>query len=497
MTKNKLFNFSLIALVSLIIGGKMTFAAAPNVSVDETAYVLLDYYGQVDEVSVVKACDLNGNKQFVDYGNYREVANMSTLDQPIINQNSLVWSLAEGAPTRFYYQVTPLNQQFSLPWLIDVSYQLNGVPIKADELAGKSGLVVIEVTVAPNEQLDEYFANNFILSASMIVNRDDNLSFNAPGAQLQTIGNYQIALFMAMPQETATFRFEIGSENFENSGVIIAMMPATMGQLDQMSTVREHKQTIETAGRAFDQSLDDIFSLMTAMNGGINQTISGLAQLDETRATIYQAQAENTKAGNSVVSSINDLTDKVNRLDNLQNDPAYQWADQNLTNNVWMQRANQTLAVGDSGKGMINNLSTFANAMKTTVDTNDEQLNSGARDTLQGMTTMMTNMSAAMDKTNNLQKNKNLIVDAGTSEWRRLNDEFHLVDIDTQATKVSLTSAQNLAPHSLQIILRTPEITSKTATDAALVAANTEDTVWGRIKIIFAQIGAVFTAWSK
>ena len=43
-------------------------AAAPKVSVDETVYSNLDYYGVGKELSIVKGVSLNGYTGFSDYG---------------------------------------------------------------------------------------------------------------------------------------------------------------------------------------------------------------------------------------------------------------------------------------------------------------------------------------------------------------------------------------------------------------------------------------------
>jgi hypothetical protein len=55
------------------------YAAEASVSVDESMYVNLDYYGSVDKVNVVKGVSLNGLTSFTDYGNYLDVTNMTTI----------------------------------------------------------------------------------------------------------------------------------------------------------------------------------------------------------------------------------------------------------------------------------------------------------------------------------------------------------------------------------------------------------------------------------
>ena len=73
----------------------------------------------------------------------------------------------------------------------------------------------------------------------MVSDTEEDLSFAADGAQFQTLGSYQAAVYMAFPQTEETFHFEIGTESFENTGVFFAMMPVTMSQMDDIAEIRE------------------------------------------------------------------------------------------------------------------------------------------------------------------------------------------------------------------------------------------------------------------
>nr|MCR4705459.1 hypothetical protein [Lachnospiraceae bacterium] len=72
--KNKMtYRAVSIALSTIILtlsSGSGVRAAAPAVTVDETMYVNLDYYGNLAEVNVVKGCSMNGNTTVTDYGTY-------------------------------------------------------------------------------------------------------------------------------------------------------------------------------------------------------------------------------------------------------------------------------------------------------------------------------------------------------------------------------------------------------------------------------------------
>lgn len=53
-----------------------------------------------------------------------------------------------------------------LPWTLSVQYTLNGVAAKAEDLAGKTGVVEIHVDAIPNGKASEYARNNYTLEAN-------------------------------------------------------------------------------------------------------------------------------------------------------------------------------------------------------------------------------------------------------------------------------------------------------------------------------------------
>ena len=102
---------------------------------------------------------------------------------------------------RFYFQGDLKTDAVQLPWNIDVSYKLNGVPIEAEELAGASGLVEIDIDAVPNLEASQYYQSNMLLQVATMVNLEDTYSIDAPGAQIQSLGTYKGVVFAALPGE--------------------------------------------------------------------------------------------------------------------------------------------------------------------------------------------------------------------------------------------------------------------------------------------------------
>ncbi|WP_101911348.1 hypothetical protein [Marasmitruncus massiliensis] len=307
-----------LCLASGILLGTLNLPAiakTPAVTVDETAYVTMDYYGNVSESSIVKGCDLNGNTELIDYGDYASVINMTSLDKPQTDGNKTVFNLTETVPyNRFYYQVKPREEAMRFPWTFDVNYKLNGVPAKAEDLPGASGVVSVDVDAIPNESANSYFKENFILVVAMLSNREDNYSFTAPGAQFQSLASYQIAAYAVLPKDEDSLHFEIGSDSFESIGVLMAMVPATVSKLDFLADLKEDKQEIEDASQAISTGIDILLRSVNGMSGGFRETQSGLAKLDNARQTLYDSEdAINIRYG-QLIKSMQALTNQLRRL---------------------------------------------------------------------------------------------------------------------------------------------------------------------------------------
>ena len=261
----------------------LTYGAPASVETDETMYVNLDVYGKAQKVNVVKSCSLNGITDFTDYGNYVAVENMSTQDVPRMEEGKVTWELVQDYRERFYYKCTLDRDQAVLPWSFDVSYKLNGVPIDGEKLAGASGLVEIHIKAEPNEQADLYYRNNMLLLVAVPVDQSKCYSVEAEGSQTQNMGELTAVVFTALPGEEGDYTVRIGSDSFETTGVIMAMTPGTVKDLEHIKDLKEAKDTWQDAGDELYDSLEQMAQSIEDMRGGVNQMQSGLNAAESAR----------------------------------------------------------------------------------------------------------------------------------------------------------------------------------------------------------------------
>lgn len=259
---------------------------------DETYYATLDYYGAVQDASVVKSYRLNGNTSITDYGTYDEVVNLTDDRAPAMENGTVTFNLEEDAPEKFYFEGKTSLPFEKLPWNIAVSYRLNGAPALAEDLAGKTGLVEILLDVTVNPGASEYSRNNLVLTAAAAFNDDDITSLEAPGAEVQMVGNLRAVLFMILPGEEQHYVIRVGSEDFSFSGLILLAVPATLRQLEQVRDLREAKEKGEDSLDAISDSMDAILNAMEGMSGSLNTAAAGLDQLGEVRGTVSDRKGE-------------------------------------------------------------------------------------------------------------------------------------------------------------------------------------------------------------
>ena len=142
--KRQLLRVGSCALSALMVLGFIPAAAIGDgvtATYDEAYYAMTDYYGNLTDGSVVKSYRTNGIATLTDYGDYDEIINLTDGTVPARNGGMTTFRLDEKAlPGTFYFEGKTTKPFQQLPWTISMSYTLNGVPTKAEDLAGQAGV---------------------------------------------------------------------------------------------------------------------------------------------------------------------------------------------------------------------------------------------------------------------------------------------------------------------------------------------------------------------
>ena len=314
MKRNKLRRVTATALLLSFALPQCAQAAAPTVETDETVYINMDYYGAPTNTRIVKGVNLNGHTEFTDFGDYKDVYNMSTFDEPTLKEGSVYWKL-DTDKNRFYYECIPNDMvNIQMPWNFDVSYKLNGVPVEADQCAGASGTIQMDIHAVPNTYASDYYKNNMMLVCATGIDMSKALSIDAPGAQIQSFGTYKLVMFMGLPGEENTFTVRIGSNDFESMGLIMFMTPATTSALDIMSSMRDIKDRLENSGDNLYTGVSSMLSTMQAVQSSLSSMSSGISGIDQVRKQLIKDRGTLDPRTDAALNALDELTGKSDSL---------------------------------------------------------------------------------------------------------------------------------------------------------------------------------------
>ena len=217
-------------------------------SKDEVVYATLDNNGEAIEAYVVNILDVEERGNFTDYGAYSSVENLSTTDE-LVSKNGAVSGWAEEG--KFYYQG---NIDYAkLPWIIDIKYFLNGNEITADNLAGKSGELKINVKTSKAPNINSAFYDHYLLQIAITLSTLKCTEIEAKGATIANAGTDKQINFTVLPGKDGDNTVTAKVSDFSMSGIGINAVPYNM-EIDMPDT--------------------------SEMTGGFSQLSDGIAQLD-------------------------------------------------------------------------------------------------------------------------------------------------------------------------------------------------------------------------
>lgn len=292
-------------LVFTLLISNICYAAMPALTKEETVYVNLGYYGNVEQMNIYSRVTTNGEAEITDYTKYDNISNLTNRTVYTQDDEKITWDVS-GENSFAYTGRVGEEYYDKIPWNFDISYQLNGVEVVPEKLLGASGLIKITIDIHANELANEYYQNNYMLEVTGTFNMSDYLSVHSEEAMIINTGNEKTLLFVVLPGQSTSMTLELGSEDFSMTGITMAMVPITGELLNQISDIAEEKQNIEDALEAMNVSADIVLNSLGGMTAGLNGVSEGVTQI---------------KNGTTQVHGISNLRDEdIAKLKNLLNE---------------------------------------------------------------------------------------------------------------------------------------------------------------------------------
>lgn len=264
-------------LVIMILASNFCYAM-PLLKKKETVYVNLQAYGDVSEINIYNKCVTNGESEIRDYTNYSKVTNLTNRNNAVLESGEIIFNVS--GESNFSYTGKVSGEYYDLlPWNFEITYKLNGVETKMEDLLGKSGLVEIDVNVTSNENTNLYYRNNYILEVTASYDMSDYLSVESDEAMITDTGNTKTLMFIVLPGQSTDFNIKLGSEDFSMDGITMAAVPLTGEILNQISDLVDEKNDIEDSMDSIDKSTDIILDSLSGMNAGLKGISSGVTEI--------------------------------------------------------------------------------------------------------------------------------------------------------------------------------------------------------------------------
>ena len=271
----KAMSKKVVALVVAATIMSTTVVPAVEIKKDESVFVNLSSDGKLEKSTVSNWIHSSeSNLEVKDKSSLSDIKNVKTDDEPVKDGENLTWKV-EGSD--IYYQGKTDKE---LPLDVSIKYSLDGEEIKAEDLAGKTGRVKIELEIK-NKIYKETSINGktrkiytpFTTASSIILPVDKFKNVKSDGGVTISEGNNNIIGFVAFPglQESLGIdNLDIGVDlkdklvveadvdNFEMGPIMITATPELpdLSALDKANSIDELKDSLNQLKDGSDKLLD-------------------------------------------------------------------------------------------------------------------------------------------------------------------------------------------------------------------------------------------------
>jgi len=281
-----------LAVILLLSLSLPSYASPSSTPKEEVIYGQLNADGSLKRVDVVNSF---AGGSITDYGDYLELKNL-TSQESIGQTDDLIQIQTEA--DRFFYQGQLKNPQ--LPWNFQMVYTLDGKEVSADELAGKSGSLVISLKVSQNKAVKAEFFQSYMLQISFTLDPELCKQIDAAAATIANAGKNKRLVFTVMPEKEAELVVKAEVTNFSMAEVEINAMPYSMNMelpnSDNLTAgfaplISGTKQ-IQDGALQLGQGISALSSGYTTLTTGAGQLAQGMTQWQQQSGVITQSSAQ-------------------------------------------------------------------------------------------------------------------------------------------------------------------------------------------------------------
>ena len=264
----------------------------------EVVYASMTAAGAVKNLYVVNELFSEAPVMVRDYGVYSETLNLTDESELAVDAESVALVIEDGS---FVYQGNLSDT--NLPWNVKISYELDGVPIAAADLAGKSGMLKVSIETTQNAAVDPLYFENYLLQITCTLPMEHAKDIETDGGTLALSGSDSAVSFNAMPGKAGSFSLTAQVSNFEMDGISIAAIPFSMAidapdsdsltaqfdalidgadQLDKgAKRLNSGAQALDAGAQKLDEGVGKLQSGAAELSTGMTAYVTGIAQVNQ------------------------------------------------------------------------------------------------------------------------------------------------------------------------------------------------------------------------
>lgn len=322
MKKMKIRTLSVIIIGTMIGTTNLQYVSAAEPSVkEEVVYANLDGNGVLQGTYIV---NIFHGKDITDYGNYSRIKNMNTTDKISYVDGMVSITSSEE---QLYYEGILENAE--LPWNIEITYALDGINYTAEEMAGKSGKLSINIVITENMNIKEGFFENYALQISVKLDSSICKNISAEGSTQANTGNMKQFTYTVMPGKDKNIEITADVTDFEMESIQINGIRLDLG-IDSSSVdsgkLNDKINDLQSAVTELDDGADDLKDGADGLNAGAIKLKEGIETIQQALNTLNSSSANlTTGSGNvkealskiqSSLKTVNISADELNKLSN-------------------------------------------------------------------------------------------------------------------------------------------------------------------------------------
>ncbi len=295
--KTKRFARSAVAIA--LAAGLFCTAALPAGAAASTAqpakeeiiYANLTADGTLKDAYIVNHFEATAGDTITDYGDYSAVRNMTTTDE--VSYTNGVATITPAQDGKLYYEGVLADPV--LPWQVEIHYFIDGRELTAEQLAGRSGGLLIRINVAKNPDYDGSYFDEYALQTTITLDTALASNIRADGATMASVGTDKQIMFTFLPGQEIEVEVAADVTDFEMPAIALNGVKLQLKlQIDGVDLDNKLNQLntgagqLDTGAQALDLGIQQIQTALDMLNSQGPTITGGSAQV---RGALLQLQS--------------------------------------------------------------------------------------------------------------------------------------------------------------------------------------------------------------